>query len=543
MNKRFTIILVVFLILFSGPTHAQIAKQRPNVIFIITDDQSNDTFGFLEHKALTPRIDRMAKEGIYFSRAYVASSVCTPSRYTCMTGQYVSRCQSSRFKSGFTDEGVPTIAWNMSLVRGQKLVSSVLQDAGYRTGFVGKWHVAGGITDHSKRVPPGSDPSDPEIAGVLRENHEGYCRNIRERFGYDYADAVYLGNPDDDRSLVNTGCNVHNMEWLILAALRFIESSRGEPFFLYFSPTLLHWPPPEASLTEDPRKCGAGLLEKPITGVLPSRESVLQRVKQAGIPARNAAATWLDDGICAILDKLDELGIAENTLVIYFNDNGMETHAKGTCYEGGITIPVIAQWKGHLKSATNDLLISNIDFVPTFLDVCGAKKPADMVVDGVSLLPLLKGKKPVHWRQSIYSEIGYTRSVTTKDWKYIAFKVPPSKMKTREERLEIYRPYYEKTKKSRPDMTARYPFNPEAPFYQIGLQAGGTWWEWMQLDPEAAWHDNYFDPDQLYHLAKDPLESTNLAENPEYADKLREMKDLLAKHLENLPGTFAEMLK
>jgi len=169
MNKRFTIILVVFLILFSGPTHAQIAKQRPNVIFIITDDQSNDTFGFLEHKALTPRIDRMAKEGIYFSRAYVASSVCTPSRYTCMTGQYVSRCQSSRFKSGFTDEGVPTIAWNMSLVRGQKLVSSVLQDAGYRTGFVGKWHVAGGITDHSKRVPPGSDPSDPEIAGVLRE--------------------------------------------------------------------------------------------------------------------------------------------------------------------------------------------------------------------------------------------------------------------------------------------------------------------------------------------------------------------------------------
>jgi len=381
---------------------------------------------------------------------------------------------------------------------------------------VGKWHI-GGISDHWKPVPPGSDPADPEVARILKENHEGYCQRLMERRGFDYADAVYNGNPNDDRCLVNTGLNVHNMEWLTQAALKFIESSAGGPFYLYFSPTLLHVTDPTASLKTDPQKCGSGLLEEPITDVLPSRESVLERVKEAGLPEEVAGATWLDDGIGTILDKLDELDITENT-------------------------PVIARWKGRVNPGSSDRYISNIDFVPTILDVCGVEKPNDMVLDGRSLFPLMMGEKPGDWRTSVYTEIGYTRAMRTEDWKYIAFKVPPSKQRTREERLKEYEPYYREQIEENPWMKERYKFNPEAPYYHLGIRAGGYAFEWGQLNPEAPFYDNYFHSDQLYDLKNDPLETTNLADDPTMADKLEEMKGLLKEHMQNLPGTFTEML-
>ncbi len=439
---------------------------RPNVIFIITDDQPKASFGFLENKALTPRIDRLAGEGVYFSKAFVASSVCTPSRFTCLTGMYASNCLAPSFKSAFSEEGVPQIAWNLGILEDQKMVSGVLKNAGYQTGFVGKWHV-GGISEDWKPVPPDSDPADPEIAKILKENQEGYCRRLKEKYGFDFAGAVYNGNPNDDKCLVNTGLNVHNMEWMTQAALNFIESSKEGPFYLYFSPTLLHVPDPTASLKTDPRKCGAGMLDEPIEDVLPSRESVLERVREAGFPEEMAGATWLDDGIGVILDKLDELGLSENTMVVYFNDNGLDNYAKGTCYEGGIKVPVFVRWEGHIKPGTNNQYISNVDFVPTILDVCGVEEPEDMVLDGESLVPLLKGEKPEDWRSSIYTEIGYTRAVRTEDWKYIAFKVPPSKMRTREERLKEYEPYYKEQIEKNPWMKERYKFNPEAPYYHL----------------------------------------------------------------------------
>lgn len=536
MNKAVFLILLAFGLLL-GCNRSCDKAERPNVIFIITDDQHYNTFGFLEGEALTPNIDRFAEEGLYFSKAYVAASVCTPSRYTCLSGRYASRCSTPRFLEDYSEEGVPKIAWNMGLEADRPNIAKVLGSNGYRTGFVGKWHV-GGIASGSRRAPAGSDPADPAIDSILKGNQQIYCRNIRERYGFDYAASVYNGNPDDDRSLVNTGTNVHNMEWLTKAVFDFLEDGSGEPFYLYFAPTLLHSPSPLASLKTDPRKSGEGLLESPIEGLLPTRQSVIDRTLAAGFEEEMAGATWLDDVIGALTGKLEELGLSENTLVIYFNDNGMETHAKGSCYEGGINIPVMFRWPGTLEASRQDAFISNIDFVPTILDLCGAIPPEEMILDGVSLRPLLEGDVPEDWRTSVYSEIGYTRSVTTKEWKYIAFKVPPSVMGTREERVAIYRPYYEEEIRNKPWLKERFPFNPEAPFYQIGVQAGGYSWEWQRLDPEAAWVDNYFDEDQLYHLSKDPLESTNLAGDPAYADKLEEMKDLLRQHLEDLPGSF-----
>ncbi len=105
----------LLLIPFVSSSQAADFPEKPNVIFIITDDQHRESFGFIENKALTPNIDRIARDGIYFSQCYVAASVCTPSRYSCLTGQYASRCQTPNFLKGITPEGQTRVTWNISL--------------------------------------------------------------------------------------------------------------------------------------------------------------------------------------------------------------------------------------------------------------------------------------------------------------------------------------------------------------------------------------------------------------------------------------------
>ena len=559
MNQRFSFSKVsmnhilfglAFLLLpLASQVQATDFPEKPNVIFIITDDQHRESFGFLENKALTPNIDRMAREGIYFSQCYVAASVCTPSRYSCLTGQYASRCRTPRFLNGITPEGQTRVTWNINLAENQRILPHLLQQVGYKTGMVGKWHL-GGISDRFQSVPPGSDPTNPEVAKILRENQENYCRALRDKYGWDYAAAVYLGNLDNDRGLRNTGLEVHNMEAMTQAGLEFIEDNQDQPFFLYFSTTLLHYPEVYKSLNADPRIGPAGLMEEPITGIQPSRESVLQRAAEAGVTGRAVEATWLDDGIGALIHKLEELGIAENTLVIYFNDHGMDYGGKGTCYQGGILTPTIAYWPGTIKPASEERLIQNVDFMPTILELSGAKAPADRTMDGRSLVPLFT-REVVEWRSSIYSEIGYVRCVVTDDgWKYFAFRVPPSSLRPLEERMAAQLRYHERLRKEEPWRMEFVEIDLEARLFHLGLSPGGTAFEQDPFRPgaqEGEWHDpapwrhNYFDPDQLYQISSDPLEITNLANHPAYTDKLVEMQDVLKSYLNELPGTFAEL--
>lgn len=402
-------------------TAAPAPAKRPNIVFIITDDQQRSEFGFLHGKALTPHIDRIAKDGAQFTRSYCSTSVCTPSRYTCLTGQYASRCTASGFKSEITPEGMTRVRWNTTLEPGQPTVPAVLRKAGYKTGLIGKWHL-GGLGKYRELTPPkGSDPANPEVAKSLSENQARLCEAVKAH-GFDFVANVYAGNPLDSRALINTGCTEHNMEWLTEAALRFIEQNKAEPFYLYFAAKLTHHPDVVKSLKADARITGAGLLPQPIEGVRPSRESVLARVKAAGLPKSAAGATWLDDGVGAILAKLDALGIADNTLVVFFNDNGMEQQAKGTVYEGGIRTPMLARWPGVIAPQKCDHYVQNTDFAPAIFEATGVKPPAGTQLDGASFLPLLRGEK-VAWRESVYSELGYTRAVTKGRWKYVAFRV------------------------------------------------------------------------------------------------------------------------
>jgi len=507
-------------------------KRKPNIVFIITDDQALDSFGFLRKKALTPHIDKLAAEGVYLSRAYASSSVCTPSRFTCLTGKYASRCQSPRFLSSATPEGCLDVQWNTDLSPDHVNLPQVLRKAGYVTGVVGKWHNGGG--DSSKlwrNFERKSDPSDPAVAKKLAVAQETLHAWVR-KCGFDYAAAMNLGNFGAHAVLA---LRHHNQEWITKGALDFIDQNKDRPFYLYMATTLLHGPSPLASLKADPRITHAGLLDKPLT-VQPSRQDVLQRARKAGVPDRLVPATWLDDGIGAVLKKLDDLGIAENTLVFFFNDHGVE-QAKGSNYEGGVRTPTIVRWRGVLKPGQSDALVQNIDFAPTILAAAGVTPPKEMHIDGADLMGLLTGRTD-KIRDSLAFEIGFTRAVCTKRWKYLALRIPPSKQRTREQKLKMLQKYVaDKARREGPERARKIEIDPDAPLSHMGFPGGDATERGNALKKHRK---TYFDADQLYDLDNDPGEQKNLASDPAYKAKLAEMKALLAKHLADMPGTFGE---
>lgn len=531
-----------------GAAQMGLAKDRkPNVVIFYTDDQPMDSFGFIKGKAHTPNIDKLAKEGAYFSDAYATSSVCSPSRYSCLTGQFASRCQAPSFRKEISTEGVTKVLWNMGMTDDQWNWPRVMQQNGYKTGMIGKWHVgSSGKFGHRKNVP-NNDPSDPATQAVLRYNQEYYCKDIAS-FGFDYVGAAYHGNPNDDPNLVKTGCNVHLPEWQTKCALEFIEQNKDVPFVLYYASTLLHVPDCTADLKKDPRLTPLGLLDEPLApGILPSREDVIRRAREAGVPedslGKLVAATWLDDVVGVVQDKLKELGLDDNTLILYFNDNSTDDQGKGSCYQGGAHVPMMAYLPGVVTPGERKQLVANIDIAPTLFDWCGVTPPDDMVLDGESLMPLCRGEK-VEWRDSLFLEIGLTRAVVTDDgFKYLAFRVPESYTnRPKKEIWEEHRIAMGKIHEMFPWTVKMWPVEDDPQYMHMGMAPGGHHMERFQLYlNHPPFEKNYFDPDQLYDLNRDARETTNLANNPEYKNKLEQMKVKLQKLLADVPGTFADL--
>ncbi|MHC4517061.1 MAG: sulfatase family protein [Planctomycetota bacterium] len=482
-------------------------RRRPNVIFIITDDQNLDSFAFLRHKALTPNIDRLARDGVYFSRAYASSSVCTPSRYTCLTGRYASRSRHPKFLRGISAEGQTWVHWNADMTYGEDNVAKLLRRAGYVTGIVGKLH-GFELPGHSKSLRNDSDPDDPKVRTLLEADQATFARELK-RHGFDFAQRLHRGNLQSMKNFPDI-LRQHNPEWAVEGALDFIETNKDRPFYLYFATTLLHGPSPLRSLKSDPRATEAGLLDSP-PKVQPPRKSVLERVRAVGLPESAAPATWLDDSVGAILNKLKKLNLNEDTLIVYFNDHGHEG-GKGTLYEGGVRTPTIMYWPGTIMPTVCDELVENIDFVPTILSACRVVPPEGTVIDGMDLMPVLTGRS-THTRDSLYCEIGHTRAVITKRWKCLAFRVPPT-------------------------VRQAWGADPTLRITHIHRVAGGDGTERGQGLKHYAKH--YFDPDQLYDLQNDPREENSLADKPEYEHVLRKMQDLLRSHLARVPGTFGE---
>jgi len=505
-------IIFVVLLLMCGWT---ISARRPNVVFIITDDQSWDTLGFMGGKVYTPRLDRLAKDGIWLTDFNVTSTVCSPSRYSFLTGRFAGRCEGKCFMEKHPPGDQTQVENFCELEQHRWNLAKVLQKNGYRTGFVGKCH----LVNHDwingdwsraglETYPQDADPRDPEVNAKMHRNHRKWCEAIKP-YGFDFVDGVYCANL---KELRNDALNVHNLDWTVSKAFKFMEESKDQPFFLYFSTTLHHGPAPwvnKYSLDADPRMTGEGFVPEGFN-VLPPRKDVLERNRKAGFKDSQAFALWLDDGVGAIIDKIKELGLEKDTIIIFVSDQGSYRHGKATLYDYGMRVPMLLQWKGKIKPGSRyDGLVANIDVAPTILDLCGITPPPDYRMDGVSFKEALFGsQKPV--REVLFGELGHSRCVRTKEWKYIAVRYP-EEIQRKIERGEKFNGFMGE-KLDRPYLTRNA---------HLGHYASIN-------------NPHYFEPDQLYNLKTDPEENNNVfAQYPEIA---RRMQELLKAELAKFPG-------
>jgi len=367
-------------------------KPKPNFLFILADDLGWSQLGcygsgFYE----TPNIDRLAEEGMRFTDAYAACPVCSPTRASIMTGKYPARLHLTDFIAGgnYPNEKYKQPQWQKYLPLEEITIAEVLKTAGYTTASFGKWHLS------IAKKPPESLPYNPDKQGF-----DEYFVTYKPASSHD---------PESD---------AHNVEIIAEKSLGFMEKNKDRPFFLYVTHNTIHGPIlGKKKLVEKYRnKPGADLPQNnPVIG---------------------AMIEELDNSVGRLLKKLNELKIAEETIVVFFGDNGgLERSAKQTplrsgkanLYEGGIREPLILRWPGVVQqgSICSEPIIS-VDFFPTFLEILGLENKAGKSIDGVSLLPLLMqsgtlNHRAIYWHYPHYhsSSIGPCGAVRKGDYKLL----------------------------------------------------------------------------------------------------------------------------
>jgi arylsulfatase A-like enzyme len=255
-----------------------------------------------------------------------------------------------------------------------------------------------------------------------------------------------------------------------------------------------------------------------------------KRLREAGLEGKNKEnLLWLDDALGALRSKLEQYGLMNNTIIFFFNDHGQ--HAKGTLYQGGLQNPSII-WKsgGFDCGKICEAKVSNVDFAPTILEYAGLVNAGNNF-DGKSFKSALEGKSSES-RESLYFELGYARAVIKGNYKYLTLRYPEYAVNmTREERqrtLDEFNAVRESLN------IPRVNSDPGKPFGHLELTPGGGGAEHAIYGKKPG----FFDPDQLYDLKIDPNEMNNLANDPEYQEKLNELKSELRKYVDALPGEF-----
>lgn len=515
--------VLVFLLAFG--TSVLHADERPNILFIITDDMYPSQMNFMPEgkgKNYTPNLDRLASEGTIMRNQHVSSPVCTPSRYSVVTGRYASRAQAPDFIATTERFGQAVVQWNTYVDPAkEKTIAHHLSNAGYRTGFVGKDHVI--VTPGRKPLGLSADIEDPAVQAAMAQNAIASETAIRNA-GFEFVDRVYHNNPDGNGSMA---LSVHNQDWITEGALNFLDVKDERPFFLYFATTIPHDPSqPDRSWNGDRRITPLGFLEH-APEVQPDSASIASRAREHHVEGKETLI-WIDDAIGALLAKLESTGDLDNTIIFFFNDHGQS--AKGSVYQGGAYNPSIVWRKeGWPAGAEAQALVSNIDFAPTMLDIAGTAMPDH--IDGISFLPVLEGESD-SVRNSLYFEMGYSRAVLEGDYKYIALRYPTAirNMTLEERQAQLDRMNNNLRERGRPINND----DPMAPFGHLMPIPGG-----QDAEQDAIRsYPNYYDPDQLYELTTDPGEQVNLASDPGKSGKLEELKALMRSYLRTLPGVF-----
>ena len=347
---------------FLLPEHtlASRSSNRPNIVLIVSDDQGYADASCYDHpkEVGTPNIDRLAAEGVRLTNGYASAYVCAPTRAGLLTGRYQQRF--GFYTGGDSRVGLPT---------GEITIADLLKKAGYATGVVGKWHV--GLEPKYRPLKRGFD----EFYGFLGHGaHDYFDLKITDEYT-----SIYR----NDKPVNDTGYLTDN---LAREAVSFIERHSKRHFFLYLPFNAVHWP-----------------LQAP-------PESIKRfNTPQEGRDIYLAMLGSMDQAIGKVLDALKRTGADDNTLIIFFSDNGgakknfadngVLREYKQTVYEGGIRVPFIVRWPGTLPKAAvcNEPVIS-LDVLPTICAAAGVQLPADRTYDGKNMLGALRGqaKEPLH---------------------------------------------------------------------------------------------------------------------------------------------------
>ncbi|MFT7618326.1 MAG: arylsulfatase A [Planctomycetota bacterium] len=379
----------------SSPPEKAAQTSLPNIVFILADDLGYGELGsYGQEKIKTPHLDQLAKQGLRFTQHYSGAPVCAPSRCVLLTGKKLSRA-SIRGNKEVQPEGQWPIA------KDETTIAEILKARGYRTGAMGKWGLG----------PPRSEGA-PEKQGF--DFFYGYnCQRQAHNFFPPHlwlnGEKHLLNNPlfrphqkveGPEFDLEQFRGNEYAPELIANAALAFIRRNQKQPFFLYlpFVEPHLAMQPPEKWVNQYP----ADWDKKPYLG---GRSYLPHPRPRAGYAAM---ISHLDDHVGRVVALIDELGLAENTLIVFTSDNG-PTHdvggvdtnffasagslrgRKGSVYEGGLRVPTIARWSGKIKGgSTTDCISSFEDWLPTLSELGGAAK--DKNAQGVSLVPTLLAK-------------------------------------------------------------------------------------------------------------------------------------------------------
>ena len=397
--------------------------QKPNIILILADDMGYGDLGCYGQPFIqTPNIDQMAAEGMRFTQHYAGAPVCAPARAVLMTGLH----------SGHTvvrgNAGNPSGAGQLPLPSEEQTVASVLQENGYATAFFGKWGL-GNVGTVGDPLERGFDTYCGYLDQVLAHNafpefliEDGEKVMLDNKVQYLSKEAWHKG-----LGSISTERNTFSEDIFIEKALDYIEAHRDVPFFLYLPVIIPH--------NNDEAETGQKM-EVPDQGNYAFADWDNDSKSYA------AAISYLDHDVGKILGKLRELGIEENTLVIFTSDNGPVSEklvytktfdsngklrgSKRDLYEGGIRMPYLAWWPGKIEAGTeNDHVSAFWDFLPTACDVAGIAPPEGL--DGISMLPAFLGEEqsehpflywefPIDWAGNGY---GFQVAIRQGNWKGI----------------------------------------------------------------------------------------------------------------------------
>ena len=355
-------------------------KHHPNVIVIMTDDLGYVDVGFNGSIDIpTPNIDRIARQGVKFTNGYTPYSVCSPSRAGFITGRYQQRFGYERNAQYRPNDP------NMGLPQSEKTIPEVMGQVGYTSGVIGKWHLGAHISNHP--LNRGFD----FFYGHLGGGHRYFPKELTIEDSYSINDEPMSYRTWIMRDHQPEKTDEYLTDEFSNEAVKFIEKNQKDPFFLYLAYNAPHGP-------------------LQATPIYLDRFDHIKNKKRKTYAAMVSA---IDDGVGRILERLESLDIIENTMIFFLSDNGGPEpkngsnngplkEGKSSIYEGGNRVPFAMQWTAEIEPMVYEYPISSLDILPTIAALTDAPLATDRPLDGVNIIPYLKGEKQGRPHQTLY---------------------------------------------------------------------------------------------------------------------------------------------